>query len=104
MQSKGNEATISRSYYDFARHFAKLKAQEQNFAERMKLWDDHCLAGRRSTGSRTAVLVNVLAIDQRGGGEAENNDSGMAGFGFHTMFAAGFGGDDFGNVDNMFQT
>ena len=103
MQSKGNEAAMSRSYYNFARHFTKLKAQEPNFAGRMKLWDDHCLAGRRSTGSRTAVLVNVLPLDQRGGGEAENNDSGMDGFGFHTMLAAGFGGDDFGNIDNVFQ-
>ena len=101
MQSKGNEATISRSYYDFARHFAKLKTQEQDFAERMKLWDDHCLAGRRSTGSRTAVLVNVLPLDQRGGGGTDSNDSGMDGFGFDTMFAMGFGGDDFDNVDNM---
>ena len=94
---------MSRSYYDFARHSTKLKAQEQNFVERMKLWDDHCLDGRRSTGSRTAVLVNVLPIDQRGGGESENSDSGMDGFGFHAMFANGFGGDDFDNVDNTFE-
>ena len=101
MQSKGNEAAMSRSHCDFARHFTKLKTQEPNFAGRMKLWDDHCLVGRRSTGSRTAVLVNVLPLDQRGGGGAESNDSGMDGFGFHTMFATGFGGDDFDNVNNM---
>ena len=37
------------------------------------------------------------------GGGADNNDSGMDGFGFHTMLAAGFGGDDFGSVENVFQ-
>ena len=92
MQNKGNEAEISRSYYDLVRRFGKLANSEGGFDERMKLWDDYCLQGRRtSKNTERVVMTNVIPQDQREE-QHNNNCSGMAGLGFDTFFENGFGG------------
>ena len=88
MENKVNRAEISRSYYDLAKHFGKL-AKEKGFAERMKLWDDHCLEGQRGDGSHQVVMTNVMPVDIRADSKAKFC-TGMEGLGFDSMLEGGF--------------
>ena len=88
MENKVNRAEMSRSYYDLAKHFGKL-AKEKGFAERMKLWDDHCLKGRRGDGSHQVVMTNVMPVDIRADSKAKLC-TGMEGLGFDSMLEGGF--------------
>ena len=96
MENKDNRAKISRSYYELVKHFGGL-AKEKGFAERMKLWDDHCLKGRRGDGSQQVVMTDVFPVDLR----ADGNDTfctGMEGLGFDSMLESGFSSGSFGAV------
>ena len=89
MMSKDNEGEICRDYYNHVRFFAGLKDSDSNLVERMKEWDDHCLAGTRSSGTQTATLTNVIPLERRGN-QVVNNDCGMEGLGFESILGMDF--------------